>query len=149
MIKPGKILIIDDDLGLLQSIVLMLENEGFIVDTATSGKEAEKKVLMQFYNVILIDIKLPDISGIDLLSRINSISPRTKKIMLTGYPDTSSAINALNKNADAYLVKPFNSNSLISTINENIHNQQEELDFTQEKVLRFMQNMVKELDSTP
>jgi DNA-binding NtrC family response regulator len=149
MKKKGKILIVDDDFGLLESTVLILENEGFFVETASNGKEAENKVMMQFYNVIIIDLKLPDISGIELLTKINSISPRTKKIILTGYPDTSSAINALNEKADAYLVKPFNSNSLINLINENIINQIEELEFTQDKVLQFIQNRVKELDSVP
>ena len=149
MNKKGKILIVDDDFGLLESTVLILENEGFFVETASTGKEAEKKVMMQFYNVIIIDLKLPDTSGIELLTKINSISPRTKKIILTGYPDTSSAINALNEKADAYLVKPFNSNSLINLINENIINQLEEFELTQDKVLQFIQNRVKELDSAP
>lgn len=149
MKKKGKILIVDDDFGLLESTVLILENEGFFVDTASNGKEAEDKVLMHFYNVIIIDLKLPDISGIELLSNINKSSPRSRKIILTGYPDTSTAIEALNEKADAYLIKPFNSNSLVSLINENIINQREELLFTQNKVLKFIQNRVKELDSTP
>ena len=72
-----------------------------------------------------------------------------KLIYLTEHSLGKKDVSFLNEKADAYLVKPFNSNSLINLINENISNQIEELEFTQDKVLQFIQNRVKELDSFP
>lgn len=144
--KKEKILIVDDDAVLQESLVSILENEGYYIETAKTGMEAESKVKTGFFNVALLDIRLPDMTGIELLARINKISPRTKKLVLTGYPDTSSAIRAVNEKADAYLVKPFNPAELISVIEEKLEIQREELKYTQEKVLEFIQHRVKELD---
>ena len=107
MSKKEKILIVDDDLALQESLVKILEAEGYYIETAFTGYEAEQKIKSQYYNISLIDIRLPDITGTELLSKMNVISPRTKKIVLTGFPDASSAIRAVNEKADAYIVKPY------------------------------------------
>ena len=144
-----KILIVDDDDELNESIVGILETEGYILDIAKSGFEAEMKLQNKIYNLVLLDIRLPDTTGIELLSKINKVSPRTKKIVLTGYPDTETAIKSVNKKADAYLVKPFDPESLIQVIAEHLKLQKEELKYTQEKVLEYIRNRVKEIDEAP
>ena len=144
-----KILIVDDDDELNESIVGILETEGYILDVAKSGFEAEMKLQNKIYNLVLLDIRLPDTTGIELLSKINKVSPRTKKIVLTGYPDTETAIKSVNKKADAYLVKPFDPESLIQVIAEHLKLQKEELKYTQEKVLEYIRNRVKEIDEAP
>ena len=147
MSKKEKILIVDDDVALQESLVTILENEGYFIETARTGEEAEAKVKSGYYNLALLDIRLPDMTGIELLSRINVLAPRTKKLVLTGYPDASSAIRAVNEKADAYLVKPFDPVELIALIEEHLNQQREELEYTQEKVLEYIQNRVKELDT--
>lgn len=144
--KMEKILIVDDDAALQESLVSILETEGYFIDTARTGREAEAKVKSTYYNLALLDIRLPDMTGIELLSRINNLSPRTKNLVLTGYPDTSSAIRAVNEKADAYLVKPFDPAELIDLIDEHLSQQKEELEYTQERVLEYIQNRVRELD---
>jgi DNA-binding NtrC family response regulator len=144
-----KILVIDDDDVLRESIVSILENEGYVLDVAKSGFEAEMKLQNRNYNLVLLDIRLPDTTGIELLSKINKYTPRTKKIVLTGYPDTETAIKSVNEKADAYLVKPFNPENLIRVIAEHLEQQKEELRYTQEKVLEYIRNRVKELDESP
>lgn len=144
-----KILIVDDDNTLRESMVSILENEGYIVDVAKSGKEAEAKIHNNIYNLIILDIRLPDTNGIDLLAKINKQSTRAKKIMLTGYPDTETAIKSVNEKADAYLVKPFDPEKLLEVISDKLAQQKEELKFTQEKVLEYIQNRVRELDQQP
>ena len=72
-----------------------------------------------------------------------------KKIVLTGYPDADTAIKSVNENADAYLVKPFEPEKLLEIISENLKQQKEELVYTQEKVLEYIRERVKELDSQP
>jgi DNA-binding NtrC family response regulator len=143
---PDKILIVDDDIILGESMVKILESVGHQVDIANNGKAAKTMIQNQFYNLILLDIRLPDITGIELLSMINKYSPRTRKIVLTGFPDTNTAIRAVNEKADAYLVKPFEAEKLIKVINENLELQKEDLEYTHKKVIEFMKNRVKELD---
>lgn len=138
----------DDDKALQESLVSILESEGYFIETARSGEEAEKKIRAGYYNLALLDIRLPDMTGIELLSRINRVSPRTKKLVLTGYPDASSAIRAVNEKADAYLVKPFDPVELLDLIEHHLEIQKEELKYSQEKVLEYIQNRVKELDSS-
>ena len=144
-----KILIVDDDDSLRESMVSILESEGYILDVAKSGQEAETKIKNNVYNLVLLDIRLPDINGIELLAKINNYSPKVKKIMLTGFPDTNSAIKSVNEKADAYLVKPFDPEKLLEIIAENLDQQKEELRYTQEKVLEYIQNRVRELDQQP
>jgi len=145
--KNEKILIVDDDPILQESLVSILESEGYYIDTAKTGAEAEAKVRKEFFHIALLDVRLPDMTGTDLLIKINKIAPRTKKLVLTGYPDAASAIKAVNQRADAYLTKPFNPDELIRLIAENIEVQREELKYSQEKVLEYIQNRVRELDS--
>ncbi len=142
-----KILIVDDDPLLKESLVSILENEGYYIETARTGAEAEAKVRKEFFHVALLDVHLPDMKGTDLLVKINKIAPRMKKLVLTGYPDTNSAIQAVNQSADAYLIKPFDPIDLIKLIAENIEAQKEEIKYSQEKVLEYIQNRVRELDS--
>ena len=147
MNKNEKILIVDDDPILQESLVSILESEGYYIDTAKTGAEAEAKVRKEFFHIALLDVRLPDMTGTDLLIKINKIAPRTKKLVLTGYPDAASAIKAVNQRADAYLTKPFDPDELIRLIAENIEVQREELKYSQEKVLEYIQNRVRELDS--
>jgi DNA-binding NtrC family response regulator len=71
--------------------------------------------------------------------------PRTRKIMVTGYPSTQNAIEALNKNADAYLIKPVDIEKLLSTIKEQLQLQEEERKFSEEKVAEFIESRVGDL----
>ena len=144
-----KILVVDDDDMLRELMVTILENEGYMLDVARSGYEAELKLKNKIFNLVILDIRLPDTNGIDLLSKINQRAPRMKKIVLTGYPDADTAIKSVNENADAYLVKPFEPEKLLEIISENLKQQKEELVYTQEKVLEYIRERVKELDSQP
>ena len=128
-----KILVVDDDDMLRELMVTILENEGYMLDVAKSGYEAEVKLKNKIFNLVILDIRLPDTNGIDLLAKINQSAPRMKKIVLTGYPDADTAIKSVNENADAYLVKPFEPEKLLEIISENLKQQKEELIYTQEK----------------
>ena len=70
-----------------------------------------------------------------------------KKIVLTGFPDLETAINSVNEKADAYLVKPFNPENLVNIISNNLKQQRQEITYSQEKVLEYIRNRVKELDT--
>ena len=127
----------------------ILEDEGYIVDWAANGKEAIKKTNEKTYNLALLDIRLPDMEGVDLLKLLKDNVPRTRKIMVTGYPSMQSAINALNKSADAYLVKPVDVEKLLNTVKEQLQLQEDEKNFSEQKVAEFIETRFHEISSNP
>jgi DNA-binding NtrC family response regulator len=140
-----KILIVDDDDTIRSTMKAILEDEGYEVDLAASGKEGIQKAKETSYNIALLDIRLPDMEGVELLKLMKPAEPRTRKIMVTGYPSTQNAIEALNKNADAYLIKPVDIEKLLSTIKEQLKLQEEEKRFSEQKVAEFIESRVKEI----
>jgi DNA-binding NtrC family response regulator len=123
----------------------ILEDEGYIVDLAATGMEAIKRTEETAYNVALLDIRLPDMEGVELLKLMKDAVPRTRKIMVTGYPSMQNAVAALNKNADAYLIKPVDIEKLLNTVKEQLRLQENERKFSEQKVAEFIETRVKEL----
>ena len=120
-----KILVIDDEESIRTTTSAILEEEGYEVDMAENGKEAIRKSNADLYRVALIDFRLPDMEGTELLTALRETTPKTVKIMVTGYPTLENAVECVNKHADAYFVKPVNYENLLSTIRELIQKQQE------------------------
>ena len=145
MDKNVKILIVDDDENIRNTMKAILEDEGYIVDLAASGAEAIQKTKKSAYNVALLDIRLPDMEGVELLKLIKDTVPRTRKIMVTGYPSMQNAISALNKNADAYIVKPVDIEKLLDMVKEQLQLQEEEKHFSEQKVAEFIESRVNEI----
>lgn len=145
MDKQTRILIVDDDENIRKTMTAILEDEGYIVDSAASGKEALEKTNSATYNLALLDIRLPDMEGVELLNLMKDSLPRTRKIMVTGYPSVQNAISAVNKRADAYLIKPVDVEKLLETVKEQLKLQEEENNFTEMKVAEFIESRVKEL----
>jgi DNA-binding NtrC family response regulator len=143
--EQARIIIVDDDENIRKTMKAILEDEGYIVDLATSGNEAIEMAEKRSYNIALLDIRLPDMEGVELLKLIKDNVPRTRKIMVTGYPSMQNAISALNKNADAYLVKPVNVEKLLDTVRQQLQLQEEEKNFSEQKVAEFIETRVKEI----
>jgi len=144
--KSARILVIDDDESIRKVLTTILEDEGYTVDTAKNGKEAIKKSKANFYNLALIDIRLPDMEGINLLTKMKDTTPKMRKIIVTGYPSLQNAIQAVNRGADAYLLKPFDMEKVLETIRDQLIKQEEEKRYSQEKVTQFIETRVKELE---
>jgi len=145
--NPAKILVVDDDENIRKTLTAILKNEGYIVDAAQNGNEAIKKTQTAAYNVALIDIRLPDMEGIDLLAKIKDAVPKTRKIIITGYPTLKNAIAAVNKKADAYLMKPVDIDKLLETIHEQLKLQEAEKTYSEQKVAEFIETRIKELET--
>ncbi len=120
-----RILVIDDDQSVRTTTAAILENEGYRVDTAENGKQAVKKSNADLYRVALIDFRLPDMEGTELLTALKETTPKMVKIMVTGYPTVQNAIECVNKHADAYFVKPVDYDNLLNTIRNLIQKQKE------------------------
>jgi DNA-binding NtrC family response regulator len=125
--KAENILLIDDDEVLTKFLSLILNEKGYEVTVVKTGKAALKKLKDSFFAVILIDIKLPDIDGIELISRIPKTDPTMRKIVLTGNPSFANAQKALKAGAHDYLVKPATLDEITKTIEEQIKVQRSEL----------------------
>ena len=115
--KP-RILLIDDDEEARRSLSLLLETMGFTVEEARSGEEALEKASGGQFDVALVDIRLPDISGTELLRSLKERCPGIREIIVTGHPALENAIEAVNEGADAYLVKPVDPQVLLAKITE-------------------------------
>ena len=147
MDKRARIIVVDDDESIRETLSTILEEEGYFVDTAESGKEAMVKTNANFYNLALIDFRLLDMEGTELLIRIKDTVPRMRKIIITGYPTVHNAIEAVNRSADGYLVKPFDVGKALFVIREQLKKQEDERRFSQEKVTEFIETQVRELEA--
>ncbi|MCD6445973.1 response regulator [Candidatus Bathyarchaeota archaeon] len=145
--EKSRILIVDDDENIRKVLTKILEDEGYLVEAVGTAKEAIKITKKKFYNLALIDIRLPDMEGVKLLTKIKDTVPKMRKIIITGYPTINNAIEAVNKGADAYILKPFNVDDVLKIISEQLKKQKEEKKYSQEKDAEFIEARVKEIES--
>ena len=118
MNEKGSILIVDDDAGIRETLSLVFEKNGFEPETAGTGQEAIDKTLRRFFNVAIIDIRLPDVEGIELLTLLKEMHPDMAVIMVTAYASIDTALRALNEGASAYITKPMNMNEVLATVRD-------------------------------
>jgi two-component system response regulator PilR (NtrC family) len=147
MQKPARILIIDDDENIRKVLQTILEDEGYYIETAETAKKGIEKSEESFYNLALIDIRLPDMEGIELLTKLRETKPKMRKIIVTGYPTLQNAVSAVNKGADGYVLKPFDVEKILAAIKEQLQKQAEDKDYSEEKIAEFIETRVKELDA--
>ena len=123
---PAKvsILIVDDDEEALETLSDILRERGFYTETAKTGKEALAKAEERFFNVVLIDMKLPDITGIEVLQTLTGKQPSPIAIIMTAYATTQNAVDAMNLGANAYIIKPIDQETLFRTIKECLKKQE-------------------------
>lgn len=145
--EQARIIVVDDDESIRESMKKLLNHEGYLVDLAVNGYEAIQKTDETSYDLALIDIRLPDIDGVELLKLMKDSVPRTRKIMLTGYPTMQNAIAALNKHADAYLVKPVEIAKLLDKVQEQLKLRKNEKSFNEQTVAEFIESRVSEIFS--
>ena len=147
MDEPARILVIDDEESIRKTISMTLQHAGYVVDTAESGKEAVEKSEVNFYNLALIDIRLPDMEGTELLTALRDTTPGMVKIILTGFPGLQNAVTAINKGVDAYLIKPVNPSELLQVVKQHLEKQKQERAYSQDRVAEFVETRFKELET--
>jgi DNA-binding response OmpR family regulator len=113
-----RILVIDDDKSILRAFTRILQKNGYEVDAAETGNEAIEKSETGHYDLALVDVRLPDMDGTDLLSRMQKTMYDAVKIMITGFPSLENGVKVLDEGADAYLVKPVKPEELLMLIKE-------------------------------
>lgn len=105
--EPIQILVVDDENGPQEVLKISLARKGFQVQVAKSGREACQMFDSEHFDLVLTDLKMPGMSGIELLRQIRERSPETIVIFMTGYASLDSAIEAVREGAYDYLTKPF------------------------------------------
>jgi DNA-binding response OmpR family regulator len=111
-----KILIVEDESALRESLEQMLQKEEFVVETATTVEEAEEKVSLYQYSLVILDILLPDGSGLEILKSLKEEQPRAGVLILSAKNALDDKIEGLETGADDYLTKPFHFSELLARI---------------------------------
>ena len=122
MVSAKTILIVDDDKSILRTFARILQKNGYEIDVVETGKEALEKADAKKYDLALLDIRLPDMDGTELLAKMKKQLQTTIKIMITGFPSLETGVKALDEGADAYLVKPVKPEELLMLIEEKMKN---------------------------
>jgi DNA-binding NtrC family response regulator len=133
------ILVVDDDAEVRKCLSEILEEAGYSVKCVENGKDAIIASHEEFFNVALIDIQLPDMEGIELLGKLRKTEPELIKIMITGHASLNSSIDATNKGADGYVLKPFNPEKLLAFIEMHLKKQKEKVVFDEKKVAEYIE----------
>lgn len=107
MNRFGRILVVDDEANLRQTVARVLQRAGFEVTTAASGKEGLALLSKQAFDLVYMDIRMPDMNGLETLQAISTNYPKLPVILFTGQPDLNSAVSALRQGALDYLQKPL------------------------------------------
>jgi len=144
--ERARILVVDDDESIRSVLATILE-EDYVVDTAQDGAAAINKTRNRLYNLALIDIRLPDMEGTELLTRMKETTPKMRKIIITGYPSLGNAVAAINKGADAYLMKPFDIEKVLKVIKEQLVKWQQEKRYSEDRVTDFIEARVLEIEA--
>ncbi|MBN1634442.1 MAG: response regulator [Ignavibacteria bacterium] len=143
---PKKILVVDDDEGIQKTFEVILKSKGYEVDIASTAREGIKKIKKVTYNMVLLDIKLPDKDGTEILKEIRKIRPGMVKIMITGFADIDNAVESLNLGANAYLMKPVSPDDLLKLVAEKLEEQARNELLNEDKVSQWIENRLNKLD---
>ena len=120
MSEKSRILVIDDEIGICEGIQRALESEGFQVAIALEGKSGLALVRENGFDLVLLDVKMPEISGLDLIGMIHQIDPEIICIIITGYATVEMAVSAIKQGAYDFLTKPFSVDILLLAVNQGL-----------------------------
>jgi DNA-binding NtrC family response regulator len=113
--KPS-VLVVDDESGILDTLRILLRNEGFEVTTAQGGKAGLEQIRTGVHDLILSDVRMPQVSGLDILNAAREQDPMTPVILMTAQASLQSAISAVNSGAFYYIQKPFSNDELVAIL---------------------------------
>jgi two-component system response regulator PilR (NtrC family) len=141
-VKPPYILIVDDELSMRELLELLLKREGYRVALAENGRKAIEKIKKAHFDLLLCDIRLGDITGLEVLREVKKKDPDTVVIMISAYASAETAVEAMNDGAYDYVPKPFDKNELKQTIAnaldlKTIESEKKILDNELQKTLHF------------
>jgi DNA-binding response OmpR family regulator len=145
MNSGGHILIVDDEAKLRQMMARVLQRAGYEVTTAADAKEALELVSQHVFDLLYLDIRMPDMNGLELLKIIHADHPDLPVVLFTAQPDLNSAVEALRRGATDYLLKPLKSQTVISHTETILANKQKERQ--KRELLKQIDSLQKQIDT--
>ncbi|MDY6969114.1 MAG: response regulator [Spirochaetota bacterium] len=118
--RHERLLIVDDEVNLCRGCQRIFEDEGYIMETAYTGKDGLRRATKEMYDAVLVDLKMPDMNGIDLIKQLKEYRPDVPVIMITGYASVPTAVEAMKSGADDYIPKPFNPDEIVGAVKKAI-----------------------------
>ena len=146
-IQKNTVLVVDDDRAILESTQAILESAGYAVRTAETARDAIRKAKSDWFDIALLDIDLPDMQGTELLEQLQEIKPRMIKIMVTGSASLNNAIQCVNLEAKAYVVKPFDPADLLQIIEEKLKERRAAERIDEDYVTDFIEERLQKLET--
>ena len=119
--QKKRVLVIDDERIVLDSITKILKEENFEVDVTLSGRQGLEWAIAKDYDIVLTDLRMPDIGGMRVLRDVKRAKPAVPVVMITGFSNVKSAVEAMKLGAAEYLEKPFAPDALVKVIQKALH----------------------------
>jgi len=113
---PHHVLLVEDELAVAKGLAMVMREEGYDVDMADTGRGALEKLGANGFDLLVADLRLPDIDGMDVIQHVHKRQPETKVIIITGYPSVSSAVQAVKMGVSDYLRKPFTDDEFMEAV---------------------------------
>jgi DNA-binding NtrC family response regulator len=104
---PPQVLLVEDELNVAKGLAMVMREEGFDVDVANTGQSALDKFGASEFDLLVADLRLPDMDGMDVIQHVRDKRPKTNVVIITGYPSVSTAVQAVKVGVSDYLRKPF------------------------------------------
>jgi len=140
------ILVVEDEAGAKEELCGILEEVGYRVIGLEKGADAPKIMKKGSFDVVVVDIKLPEVSGLEILEMVKEINPEAAVVITTGYASVETAVDAVNQGAYAYFVKPVNPDEIKNTIANAL--KQQRLALENKKLVERLQRSSKLLFET-
>lgn len=147
MQDAAHILVIDDELPIRTTMSALLQRRGYRVTTAASGEEALQLIHERAFDLLLLDLKMPGLGGIDVAERVRTRQPDTAIIILTGHGNLDSALQSMHLGVVDYVLKTTSPHDVLQRITEALDTQAEQR--RQRQLLRTLHTVVAELDGEP
>ncbi|MEN6437646.1 MAG: sigma-54 dependent transcriptional regulator [Syntrophobacter sp.] len=120
--NAARILIVDDERSMRELLEILLQRKGYEVQSAPNGREALALLQAHTFDLVITDIRMQPVNGLEVLKRCKAISPRTIVIMISAYASTEMAVEAMNEGAYDYFPKPFNNDEILSVVSQALTN---------------------------
>ena len=145
--EKGPVLLVDDDPSIRLLCTKILGMKGLEVHTASDGEEAIRKVAAGDYRIVLLDLKLPGMDGIECLKRLKAEGCRADIVMVTGYGNVPTAVEAMKMGARDFIEKPFQPEDLLSMVEDILLKQIRDADLIDDPVVGYIQQHATEIGS--
>ncbi|MDA0334448.1 MAG: DNA-binding response regulator [bacterium] len=147
LLDDGPILVVDDDEALRRLCTRVLAARGYEVHTACDGEEAVRKVQSHAYRVVLLDLKMPGMDGIECLKQMKARGCRADVVMITGYGNVPTAVEAMKVGARDFIEKPFRPQDLHAMLEDILQRQSRDAQLSTDPVVAFIQQHAVEISS--